>query len=74
MKAKLYKIFSVLAVFFFCLTTFTAGAANLKSDLTIYFDITDFGSFSGKKLQLMVGHDTYSIAYQMNKVNGYDLP
>ena len=26
MKAKLYKIFSVLAVFFFCLTTFTASA------------------------------------------------
>ena len=38
MKAKLYKIFSVLAVFFFCLTTFTAGAAtkNLTGGEELY--------------------------------------
>lgn len=36
MKAKLYKIFSVLAVFFFCLTTFTAGAVNLKGGEVLY--------------------------------------
>ena len=32
MKTRFNKIFSVLAVFFFCLTTFTAGAAvvNMK--------------------------------------------
>lgn len=68
MKAKLYKIFSVLAVFFFCLTTFTAGAANLKSGLTIYYDATDFGDFSGKKLQIMVGKSGYSINYELKKV------
>ena len=36
MKAKLYKIFSVLAVFFFCLTTFTAGAADFTSGAKLY--------------------------------------
>ena len=36
MKARLYKIFSVLAVFFFCLTSFTAGAANLKGGEVLY--------------------------------------
>lgn len=62
------KILSVLAVFFFCLTTFTAGAATLKSDLTIYFDVTNFGDFSGKDLQIMIGHGSYSTTYKMNKV------
>ncbi|MEE0989697.1 MAG: hypothetical protein UIC45_00050, partial [Paludibacteraceae bacterium] len=36
MKAKLYKILSVLAVFFFCLTTFTAGAADFTSGTKLY--------------------------------------
>ena len=72
MKAKLYKIFSVLAVFFFCLTTFTASAYDLKADLTIYFDVTNFGDFSGKKLQIMIGHGSYSKAYEMKKVAGFD--
>ena len=36
MKAKLYKIFSVLAVFFFCLTTFTAGAVDIPKDTKLY--------------------------------------
>ena len=72
MKARLYKIFSVLAVFFFCLTTFTAGAADLKADLTIYFDVTNFGDFSGKKLQILIGHGSYSKAYEMKKVAGFD--
>lgn len=72
MKTRFNKIFSVLAVFFFCLTSFTAGAANLKSDLTIYYDVTDFGDFSGKKLQIMIGHNTYSTTYEMKQVDGYD--
>ena len=36
MKTRFNKIFSILAVFFFCLTTFTAGAANLKGDEILY--------------------------------------
>ena len=72
MKTRFNKIFSVLAVFFFCLTTFTAGAATLKSDLTIYFDVTNFGNFSGKKLQIMIGHSSYSTTYEMKQVDGYD--
>ena len=50
----------------------TATAADLKADLTIYYDVSDFGDFSGNKLQLMVGHDSYSIAYEMKAVEGYD--
>lgn len=72
MKTMINKILGVLAVFFFCLTTFTAGAANLKTSLTIYYDVTNFGSFSGKKLQVMIGHNSYSKAYEMKKVEGYD--
>ena len=36
MKARLYKIFSVLAVFFFCLTSFTAGAADIPAKTKLY--------------------------------------
>ena len=72
MKTRFNKIFSILAVFFFCLTTFTAGAYDLKADLTIYFDVTEFGNFSGKKLQIMIGHGSYSKAYEMKNVAGFD--
>lgn len=36
MKTRFNKIISVLAVFFFCLTAFTAGAANIKEGTIIY--------------------------------------
>lgn len=36
MKTRFNKIISVLAVFFFCLTTFTAGAVNLKGGEVLY--------------------------------------
>ena len=36
MKARLYKIFSVLTVFFFCLTSFTAGAADIPAKTKLY--------------------------------------
>lgn len=36
MKARLYKIFSVLAVFFFCLTTFTAFGETLYGCTKLY--------------------------------------
>lgn len=72
MKTRFNKIFSVLAVFFFCLTTFTASAYDLKADLTIYFDVTNFGDFSGKDLQIMIGHGSYSTTYAMTKVAGFD--
>lgn len=65
------KIFAFLVICF-SLSTFTVSAADLAANLTIYFDVTEFGDFSGKKLQLMVGYETYSITYEMNKVEGYD--
>ena len=36
MKTRFNKIFSILAVFFFCLTTFTVGAVNLKGGEVLY--------------------------------------
>ena len=36
MKTRFNKIFSVLAVFFFCLTTFTASAADFTSGAKLY--------------------------------------
>ena len=50
----------------------TVSAYDLNKNLTIYLDVTNFGDFSGKKLQVMVGHGTYSICYEMSKVAGYD--
>lgn len=72
MKTMINKILSVLAVFFFCLTTFTVSAVDLKTSLTIYYDITSYGNFTGKKLQIMIGKNNYSRAYEMKKVDGYD--
>lgn len=36
MKTRFNKIFSILAVFFFCLTSFTAGAANIPAGTRLY--------------------------------------
>ena len=63
MKTKLNKIFSVLAVFFFCLTNFTASAANISANTVIYFDVTGYPEIqasiaAGNTLQVMVGHNT----------------
>lgn len=66
------KLFTCLMLMVGMLLPLTATAADLKADLTIYYDVSDFGDFSGNKLQLMVGHDSYSIAYEMKAVEGYD--
>lgn len=66
------KLFTCLMLMVGMLLPLTATAADLKADLTIYYDVSDFGDFSGNKLQLMVGHDGYSIAYEMKAVEGYD--
>ena len=71
------KILSILAVFFFCLTTFTAGAANVANKTKIYFDISEYPEMQaqvagGHKLQLMIGHNTWSQGYEMTKVSGSD--
>ena len=71
------KILRVLAVFFFCLTTFTAGAANIADGTVIYLDVTSYPdiqqSIKGKKtLQVLVGHDGWSEGYVLNNVSGYE--
>ena len=67
------KILSVLAVFFFCLTS--ALAANIQKDAVIYFDVSDYPEIqqsiaSGKKLQVLVGHDGWSEGFLLTKVSG----
>ena len=65
------KILSVLAVFFFCLTSFTAGAANILKNTKIYFDATGYPEIQKQKVvQIMIGRSGYSRGYQMNLVNG----
>lgn len=67
------KILSVLAVFFFCLTSFTAGAADIINGAKIYFDASKYPDITKQKVvQLMVGHSSWSQGYKMDKVAGYD--
>ncbi len=73
MKTMINKILSVLAVFFFCLTTFTAGAANVANKTKIYFDATGYPEIQKQQVvQLMIGHSGWSQGYEMNLVQGYD--
>ena len=67
------KILSVLAVFFFCLTSFTAGAADIINGAKIYFDASKYPNITKQKVvQLMVGHSSWSQGYKMDKVADYD--
>lgn len=66
------KLFTCLMLMVGMLLPLTATAADLKADLTIYYDVSTFGDFSGKKLQVMIGHGTYSTTYEMKAVEGYD--
>ena len=66
------KLFTYLMLMVGMLLPMAANAADLKADLTIYYDVSDFGDFSGKKLQAMIGHGSYSTTYEMKAVEGYD--
>ncbi|MBQ2025272.1 MAG: hypothetical protein II215_02230, partial [Paludibacteraceae bacterium] len=66
------KLFTYLMLMVGMLLPMAVNAADLKADLTIYYDVSDFGDFSGNKLQVMIGHDTYSTTYEMKAVEGYD--
>ena len=66
------KLFTCLMLMVGMLLPLTATAADLKADLTIYYDVSTFGDFSGKKLQVMIGHGSYSTTYEMKAVEGYD--
>ena len=77
MKTKLYKIFAFLVITFIGLSTFTASAANITTDTKIYFDLSAYPELiaqaaNGHKVQLMVGHSSYSQGYVMTKVSGTD--
>lgn len=58
MKAKLYKIFSVLAVFFFCLTTFTAGAKNLTGGEVFFLKPNDNWKQGGARFAVYFFNDS----------------
>ena len=66
------KLFTYLMLMVGMLLPMAANAADLNADLTIYYDVTDFGDFSGKKLQAMIGHGSYSTTYEMKAVEGYN--
>ena len=66
------KLFTCLMLMVGMLLPLTATAADLKADLTIYYDVSTFGDFSNKKLQVMIGHGSYSTTYAMKAVEGYD--
>jgi hypothetical protein len=71
MKAKLYKIFSVLAVFFFCLTTFTAGAVNLKGGEVLYLKPNDNWKQASARFAANFCNGTSSAKWvDMKKVTG----
>ena len=73
MKTRFNKIFSILAVFFFCLTTFTAGAYDIENETKIYFDASEYPEIRKQKVvQLVVGKSDWSQCYKMNLVQGYD--
>ena len=77
MRTKLYKIFAFLVITFIGLSTFTASAANITKDTKIYFDLSAYPELiaqaaNGHKVQLMVGHSSYSQGYVMTKVSGTD--
>ena len=77
MKTKLNKIFAFLLIAFIGLSTFTASAANISKNTKIYFDATAYPDIqasvaAGKKLQVLVGHNTWSQGFTMSKVSGYD--
>lgn len=71
------KILSVLAVFFFCLTSFTAGAWNVSNGTVIYFDVSEYPDIQksitdGKVLRILIGKKDWSDTYILNAVNGFD--
>lgn len=73
MKTTMKKILSVLAVFFFCLTTFTAGAYDIANKTKIYFDASEYPEIRKQTVvQLVVGKSDWSQCYKMNLVQGYD--
>ncbi len=69
------KILSLLVVMILSITC--AFGADIKKDAIIYFDISDYPEIqqsiaSGKKLQVLVGHDSWSEGFLLTKVSGSD--
>ena len=73
MKARLYKIFSVLAVFFFCLTSFTASAGvDISKETKFYLKTSsNWREASAKFSVYFFNNSTGQNAWaQMTKVSG----
>ena len=52
-------------------------AANITANTVIYFDATAYPNIqtsiaSGKTLQMLLGHSSWSQGYKMTAVEGYD--
>lgn len=69
------KVLSLLVVMILSITY--AFGADIKKDAIIYFDISEYPEIqqsiaSGKKLQVLVGHDSWSEGFLLTKVSGSD--
>ena len=66
-----------LLLFSLLLTALTASAANISANTVIYFDANAYTNIqtsiaSGKTLQMLLGHSSWSQGYKMTAVDGYD--
>ena len=75
MKTTMKKILSVLVVMILSITN--AFGTDIIKDAVIYFDISEYPLIqqsiaSGKKLQVLIGHDGWSEGFLLTKVSGSD--
>ena len=69
---KLFTLFSLLLI-----SISGMLAANIANNTVIYFDATAYTDIqqsiaSGKKLQMLLGHSSWSQGYQLTAVEGYE--
>ncbi len=69
------KLFTLFSLMLFYISGMLA--ANIANNTVIYFDATAYTDMqqsiaSGKKLQMLLGHSTWSQGYQLTAVEGYE--
>lgn len=69
------KLFTLFSLMLFYISGMLA--ANIANNTVIYFDATAYTDIqqsiaSGKKLQMLLGHGSWSQGYQLTAVEGYD--
>ena len=69
------KLFTLFSLMLFYISGMLA--ANIANNTVIYFDATAYTDIqqsiaSGKKLQMLLGHSSWSQGYQLTAVEGYE--